>query len=87
MGQTELELFGFKIFESGQNDAEITEKILPAASWKVLVLDELHLKICPCGLCLPEIYVASRQPLQSSYIQDRELVPCQTESLHAPQLL
>lgn len=36
MGQTELELFGFKIFESGQNDAEITEKILPAASWKVL---------------------------------------------------
>jgi len=36
---------------------------------------------------LPEIYVASRQPLQPSQIQDRELVPCQTQSLHAPELL
>lgn len=31
--------------------------------------------------------MASRQPLQSGYIQDRELVPCQTESLHASELL
>lgn len=38
-------------------------------------------------ICLPEVYVASRQPLQPSYIQDRELVPCQTESLHASELL
>lgn len=36
---------------------------------------------------LPEIYVVSRQPLQSGHIQDRELVPCQTESLHASELL
>lgn len=39
------------------------------------------------GIGLPEIYVASRQPLQSGYIQDRQLVPCQTESLHASELL
>lgn len=38
-------------------------------------------------ICLPEIYVTRRQPLQSGYIQDRELVPCQTESLHASELL
>lgn len=31
--------------------------------------------------------MASRQPLQSSHIQDRELVPCQAESLQSPELL
>lgn len=38
-------------------------------------------------VCSPEIYVASRQPLQSCHIQDRELVPRQTESLQAWQFL
>lgn len=41
----------------------------------------------PVWISLPEIYVASGQPLQSSYIQDRELVPCQAESLQASELL
>lgn len=31
--------------------------------------------------------MASRQPLQSGNIEDRELVPCQTESLHASEPL
>lgn len=31
--------------------------------------------------------MASRQPLQSGNIEDREMVPCQTESLHASELL
>lgn len=38
-------------------------------------------------IILPEINVARRQPLQSGHIQDRELVPCQTESLHASEPL
>lgn len=41
----------------------------------------------PVWICLPEIYVASRQPLQSCHIQDRELVPSQTESLQAWEFL
>lgn len=40
-----------------------------------------------CVLGLPEVYVASRQPLQSGNIEDREKVPCQTESLHASEPL
>lgn len=35
----------------------------------------------------PEVYVASRQPLQASNIQDRHLVPRQAESLQASELL
>lgn len=36
---------------------------------------------------LPEIYAARRQPLQPDHIQSRQLVPCQTESLHTSELL
>lgn len=56
-------------------------------SWKELDFRWILLHGVLGGLGLPEIYVASRQPLQSGYIQNRELVPCQTEPLHASELL
>lgn len=40
-----------------------------------------------CFQSSPEVYVASRQPLQAGNIQKRHLVPRQAESLQASELL
>lgn len=64
---------------------EMWSALFPQHLGKCQISDEL----CSSTLriFLPEVYVASGQPLQSGHIQDRELVPCQTEPLHASEFL
>lgn len=71
-----------------KSGTQFSRSIQGSAVLQLSVVPALPLKMsAPVSIFLPQIYVVNWQPLQSHHVQDRELVPCQTQSLHAFQSL